>query len=188
MTSVLHTVGRTRAGVWDDRKSGDSADFGGHCADVSHLVHAKLDPAAEVLTIHLPQDTLRDGWEPAARGQDVSSIQCIRPRTSFRHMLIPRFGASCAEDIDLPLLREYQQLVRISVSVARLVHETWLDACRSQPNVDNPLAAGMLAQRRAHDKFGLMQKDAQGMPQTHEGRTERAEHQQTAPQRKNELL
>jgi hypothetical protein len=68
------------------------------------------DEDAEILQIELPHDGqlvgfVKDGQQPATH------IQCIRPRTNYRFMMLPAFGEPCAERIDLPLLHEFQELV-----------------------------------------------------------------------------
>jgi hypothetical protein len=108
------------------------SDFGGHCATLQEAIRAKLDPAAEVLTVQLTHDGGLAGFSAASVAQPArTSIMCIRPRAGHRHMLVPAFGAACAEDIDVPLLQEYNAQVRI-ISGCGYLSICWLSCCLLQ--------------------------------------------------------
>lgn len=97
------------AGIWDDRYSATTADFGGHCLLDADIEELERDPSVEVLSVALANDgaleglTLESDANPACH-----SISCVRPATNFRHMLIPSFGEACVEEMDRALYLEYQ--------------------------------------------------------------------------------
>jgi hypothetical protein len=68
-----------------------------------------IDKDAEVLQIELPHDGQLAGFLSNAN-EPVTSIQCIRPRSNYRFMMIPAFGEACAESVDLPLFLEHKKL------------------------------------------------------------------------------
>eukprot|EP00892_Ulva_mutabilis_P003474 jgi/Ulvmu1/1499/UM011_0229.1 len=98
-------------GIWDDRHSATTADFGGHCVLNADIEQFKNDTAVEVVQITFSNDgnlgglALDSDFEPRA-----TSLHCLRPSTNFRHMLVGAFGESCLEDIDRPLFMEYEAL------------------------------------------------------------------------------
>lgn len=97
------------AGIWDDRYSATTADFGGHCDLVTPIEEFVDEPLVEVLSITLANDGSIDGLAHESDDYpDSQSISCVRLAKGYRHMLIPAFGKSCVEPIDEELYREYR--------------------------------------------------------------------------------
>lgn len=97
------------AGIWDDRYSATTADFGGHCLLDADIEEFKRDPSVEVVSVALANDGALEGMTlESDANPDCQSISCLRPVTNFRHMLIPSFGEVCVEGIDRALFLEYQ--------------------------------------------------------------------------------
>lgn len=117
---------------------------------MAEAVAASQDDQYEVVTVSLSSDGQLSGFAPAGGDPPPTVIQCIRPREGYRFMLIPPFGPSCAEEIDLPLIQEMRQVrhhhrpwtrSHALVSLLAFTVASWCSSRARVSNVDSLRAA-----------------------------------------------